>query len=299
MCARGETGTSLCHYHGPPCPPAVKGSAKVTEYFGILEQAGRFFRLYGQVPGLNRPAIKDGGVIIKIFGGIRRIEQGPAAFAAASVQVGMALQVMGEAPGNHLPLGNEPDPGGDKAADFVHQQGVMGACQYDGVNCRRLFHEQSNVFLDEIISPRSVVFIVFHQRNPHGTGLLVDLDIRKELFNLDGIGTRLDRAAGGQDPYPAAPGKVSDDFGGRTDHPQHPVVRVDPGQVRLLNGPKGFCRSGIAGQYHQGAAHLEEPFHALQRIAVDRVKGTAAVGSPGIIAEVNEVMAGQQPGYFL
>ena len=86
----------------------------------------------------------------------------------------------------------------------------------------------------------------------------------------------------------------ADDFGSGTDDAQHTPLRIPLWQITFLNGAQGFGRSGVTSQYYQLAPHLKKSFDSLTRKLIDHIKGTCTIRCACIVAQVQEVVLGQQ-----
>ena len=89
-------------------------------------------------------------------------------------------------------------------------------------------------------------------------------------------------------------GKRSYDFGSRTNDAQNTSLRVPLWQIVLLNGTQCFGRCSIATQHNQLTSHLEKTFNGLTSKLIDYIERTSAIGSTGIVAQVEIVVLGQQ-----
>ena len=65
-------------------------------------------------------------------------------------------------------------------------------------------------------------------------------------------------------------------------------------QIALLYRPESLCRSGIAREYNQGAAHIKKHLNTFPGVLVDSVEGTVAVRRARIIAQVNIIVSRKQ-----
>ena len=89
-------------------------------------------------------------------------------------------------------------------------------------------------------------------------------------------------------------GEAADDFGGGADDAQYTALRVDLGQIYLLDGAQCLGRGGVAAEDHEMAAHLEEAQHGLARELIDHVEGTWSIGCTGIVAQIKIIVFGKQ-----
>ena len=79
-------------------------------------------------------------------------------------------------------------------------------------------------------------------------------------------------------------------FGSRADDTQYTTVGGCCGQVILLNGAKGFGRSGVATENDEGTAHLEEFLDGLECELIHYVKRARTIGGTRIIAEIDVII---------
>src|SRR5574344_126684 len=99
----------------------------------------------------------------------------------------------------------------------------MGATQYDGIYLVIFSQQVVDAFLDEIISTRTVKFIVFHQRYPHGAGFTGHNDVWVEFLYLKHIRLRLDGSWSCHNTYMPRLREMTDTFSRRTDDAKHPT----------------------------------------------------------------------------
>ena len=145
-------------------------------------------------------------------------------------------------------------------------------------------------FLDEEVRPRSQVLIVFYQRHPHWTGLLVYCNAGKLLFNFDYIWLRLHRPMSCQDANLVGLSVVSDNFRGWPDYTKYPFRWCECREIFLLNCSQGLRRSCVAGQDHQVASLVEKPLNTFECVMINRVEWTVTVRCPGVIPQVEIIV---------
>ena len=190
---------------------------------------------------------EKGGRIRKLGSGLGRKEMARASFGELAIHLGMAGKVIDQAGSYPLTLGKEGDRLGQEGANLGCQEGIMGTPQDKGINQGIRLQQVIEVFTHEIVGTRRVELVVLHQRYPHRAGLTRDLDMRKELSDLDGIGVGGDGTGRTDDTHMLAPADAIHALHGRTDHTQDPPIGIPKGQVPLLNGAKGLGRSRVTG----------------------------------------------------
>ena len=73
------------------------------------------------------------------------------------------------------------------AHDGVHEQWVVRAAEYDGVDGWVAPHEAVDAFLHEVVGTGAVGFVGLHDGSPQRTRLAGDGDVGKELPYLHGV----------------------------------------------------------------------------------------------------------------
>lgn len=201
---------------------------------------------------------EDGGRFLELGGTFGREETASSSLGAAGIHLGMTFQIVLQAAGHVFALGYDADVRWSELADFFHQQRIVRAAKDEGIDGRVLLQQLADVLLYEVVGTFGMVFIVFHQRNPHGTSFAGDRYIREEFVDFHQIGFGLDGARCGKYTDVVGFRELPDAFGGRTYHTQHPAGRVDDGEIGLLDGTESLGGCGVTGQDDQGATQFEE-----------------------------------------
>ena len=183
-------------------------------------------------------------------------------------------------------------------AYLTKQQGIVCAAEDDAVDERVTAEQALYALADEVVRSWTVVFVVLYQRHPHGAGFSCHLNVGAELGNLQLVGMAAYGAWRGHDAHMTRSGYVADDLDGGTYHAQHASLRVEKGQVPLLDATQRLGRCGVAGQDDEVAALLEQIPHSLERELIDEVEGACAVGSAGVVAKVEVIVLRHQPAYL-
>ena len=121
-----------------------------------------------------------------------------AATSESRCHLGMAVKIVLKAGGNVLTLGDDLHSLREILADFVEQEGVVGAAEYDGVNLRILCHQFVERVFHEVVSTRLVELVVLDEWNPHGTGLPHDGAAWVEFLYFKFVGFRFYGSFGGK-----------------------------------------------------------------------------------------------------
>jgi hypothetical protein len=98
-------------------------------------------------------------------------------FGADGFDFGVPAEVEGEGVGNVLALREESDVRREVLADFVLQEGVVGASEDEDVDLRICFQDGADVFLDASIGLGCVLPAIFDNRHPTGAGFAGDGDV--------------------------------------------------------------------------------------------------------------------------
>ena len=88
--------------------------------------------------------------------------------------LGVAGQIVFEARGDVVALGDDLYALGNVSPYFVEKQGEVGAAEDDGVDEWVLGEQFLKRVLDEIVGSWPVELIILDKRHPHGTGLSHD-----------------------------------------------------------------------------------------------------------------------------
>ena len=214
-----------------------------------------------------------------------------------ALHLGMAYEIVAQARGHILALSHYAHPGVHIFHNLGHEQGVMGASEYDGIDVGIERHELVDALLYEIVGARAVGLVVLHERHPEGAGHARHADVREELVYLEVVAVALDGALGGQDAHVARLGERANDLGRGPDDAQHAPVGVYARQVVLLYCAQRLGRCRVASQYDEVAPELKQPYHGLARELVDDVERARPVWRARIVAKVKIVVARQQLAY--
>lgn len=148
-------------------------------------------------------------------------------------------------------------------------------------------------------------FSGLHQRDPQGAGLLDQAQARSEFAQFDPVGVGRNgrfRSQHGDDAVDLgrwcqardrSGRKAGQGFGGWTDHSQNASIGAVPGQMLELDGPQGPGRSRVAGQDHQRAPLLEQPFHGFQGESLDDFRTARTVRRSSVVGKVQEIVPRQ------
>lgn len=219
---------------------------------------------------------------------------------------GMAVKIVVKAGGDVLTLRNDTNlrgnvlgfpavRGGSREvvkllADFVEQEGIMGAAEDDGVDEGVLGKQFLKGVADEVVGSGLVELATFDQWHPHGTCLSHDGGTGIELLYLQIVGLGLDSAFGGEHTDMVGAGELSHDFGCGAYDSKHTVVGGIRRKVLLLDGAEGLGGSGVAPQNDQRASQGEELLNRLEGELIHHVEGTCAVWGTRVVAKVDVVI---------
>lgn len=92
---------------------------------------------------------------------------------------------------------------------------------------------------------------------------------------------------------------MADDLCRGTYYSQHAARGVELREIVLLYGAQGFRRGGIAAEYNQMASHIEQAHYCLTCELIHDVKRAWSVWRTGIVAQVQEIILGQQLAYAM
>ena len=109
---------------------------------------------------------------------------------------------------------------------------------------------------------------------------------------------RADCAGGCQHAYAAVCAEPAGGFNGGAYHSEHAPRRVEIREVALLNRTQRLGRRRVAGKDDEVASALEQRPDSLKSELIDNVKRAGAVGSAGVVAEVEVVVMRQSPPHF-
>ena len=115
-----------------------------------------------------------------------------------------------------------------------------------------------------------------------------------EFVDLQIVTFTLDGALGGEHAHVTAFRQAADDFCRGADDAQHTALRVDLGQIHLLDGAQCLGGGGVTAEDYEMAAHLEEAQHGLARELIDHVEGTWSIGCTGVVAQIKIIVFGKQ-----
>ena len=117
----------------------------------------------------------------------------------AAAHGGMSVEIVVQTFGDVAALRHEGDAERGVLPDFVHEEGIVGATEDDGVDLRVEPEELVDVFLHEVVGAGVVVLVVFDEGHPHGAGDFGDDGAGVEAFDFDFVTLRTDGAFGGED----------------------------------------------------------------------------------------------------
>ena len=104
---------------------------------------------------------EEAGVGVDLVGRFAGVVLTGAACGEALAHLWVAVEVVVKAGGDVLPLWDEGDALGEIVADFVEQEGIVGASEDDGVYLRVLGEEFVDGVFDEVICSWFVKLVVF------------------------------------------------------------------------------------------------------------------------------------------
>ena len=92
---------------------------------------------------------------------------------------------------------------------------------------------------------------------------------------------------------------TAENFHSRADHAKYaPVGRLE-GEHLLLDRAKGFGRGCVAGDHHEVASDREEFLNSLTGEIENELEAAGAIGSAGIVAEIDVIVLRQPAADFL
>ena len=221
-----------------------------------------------------------------------------AACRASRGHIRVPPEIFGEALSHVFALRYDAHARGNVFHDFVHQQRVVRAAEDKRVDVGVGAKEFADALLYEIVRARRVKLIVLHQRHPHRASHARELHVRPKLMDFHAVRAGVHRAHRGEQSHVARLRERPDGFHRGADNAQHAAVGVYLRQVALLNGAQCLGRGGVAGQYHEAAAALEEHLDCLKRVLVNHLERVRPVRRAGIVAEIQIVVLRQQLPYL-
>jgi len=207
------------------------------------------------------------------------------------LDVGVSLEVIGEALGDMGTLVEEGDVGGREVLlDFGDEEGVVGAGEDDSVDEGVGGEEVVEVFLDEIVGAGGEVLVVFDEGHPHWAGFGGEVDVGAESLGFEVVGLGRDGAGGGEESHMIGAGEAGEGFDGRADDAEDASGGAEMRKVYLLKGAERFCGGRIAGEDNEGAVEAAKVSDGLSSEVVDDIEGAVAVGRAGVVAEIDVVV---------
>ena len=202
----------------------------------------------------------------------------------------MAAEVVLQRSRHIVALRDDAHGGGRILHDFVHEQGVVGAGQDEGVDVGIEAEHLVEPLFDKIVRTGRVVLAVFHQRHPHRAGHPRDRNVGVALVQLEFVTAGADGALRGQDADMAGVGEAAHHLHRGADDAQHAALAAEAGEVVLLNGAEGFGRSGVAGQDDEFATAVEEGGDGFKGVAIDHIERARTIGGSCVVAKVEVVV---------
>lgn len=239
---------------------------------------------------LDGMAQEDGGGFGEFLGGFGRQEAAGASGGELVRHFGMPLQVIFQALRHILALREERDACGHVFPDLVEQERIVRAAEDERVDARVFRKELVQVLLHEIIGAGRGVFVVLDERHPHRARLRLDVDMREHLRDFQWIGAGRDRAGRPDHADVLRAAEAVHQLDGRTDDAQDAPRGVPPREVALLDRAQRLGRSRVASQNDQLASLAEEAHDGLAREAIDHLKRTPAIRSPGIVSQIDIII---------
>ena len=184
---------------------------------------------------------EEGGLFAEAVGGLGGVVADGAAFAESGVHIGVAAEVVAQAGGYVLALGDEFDMWWAVLPYLVVEEWIVGAAEYDGVDVGVHPEEGVDAFTDEVVGTWLVVFSVFYEGYPHGACESGDGAVGREFMDFEVVGLGAYGAFGGEDSDVACPCVLSHDFCCWAYDSQHAAVGVTVGEVVLLYVAQRFC----------------------------------------------------------
>ena len=215
------------------------------------------------------------------------------------LNLGVAHEIVLEATGHILALGDDAHAGWSVFEYLGQQDGVVGTAQDDAVDVGVERHQLVDALLDEIVGTGTVGLVVLYERNPEGTSHTRDVDVGPELANLHVVAVALHGTLGGEQTHMAVACEMADGLYRGAYHAEHASRGVPLGQVVLLYGAQSLGRGGVAAQDNQLATHAEELEHRLAGEVVDHIKRARTVRRASIVAQEHIVILGQQLAYAM
>ena len=121
-----------------------------------------------------------------------------AALGAVSFDFGVAGKVGLQTVCHVFSLRNDAHAGLNIFQYLGHEQWVMGASKYDGVNLWVYAHQCVYPFLDEVVCARTICLVVLDDGHPQGACYSRHGDIRIEFLYFQPLAVALDGAFGGE-----------------------------------------------------------------------------------------------------
>ena len=235
---------------------------------------------------------EDGGGFGEFLGGFGRQETASASGGELARHFGMPLQVIFQALRHILALREERDACGHVFPDLVEQERIVRAAEDERVDARVFRKELVQVLLHEIIGAGRGIFVVLDERYPHWARLRLDVDMREHLRDFQLIRTGRNRAGRPDHANMLRVAEAVHQLDGRTDDAQDAPRGVPPREVALLDRAQRLGRSRVASQDDQLASLAEEAHDGLAREAIDHLKRTPAIRSPGIVSQIDVIIFG-------